>query len=240
MLEALKSISTSYRISRGDGRPFLRYPRTARHYRCPERHEFMKKIVSLFSRNFDTEVNDRKVRDEVMPAAQWVADGEGVATRKWDGMAVLVKDGKVFKRYDAKSGRTPPADFVPAQPAPDPVSKHWPGWVPATKSDRPINESIAWAKENLFLGEVPDGTYESVGPLIGTRHGPNPENLTEQRLVVHGDDKMPDAPRDYDGIMEYLRDKPIEGIVWHHPDGRMAKIKKKDFPYLGYEPKPRM
>ena len=22
---------------------------------------------------------------------------------------------------------------------------------------------------------------------------------------------------------------PIEGIVWHHPDGRMAKIKARDF-----------
>jgi hypothetical protein len=25
--------------------------------------------------------------------------------------------------------------------------------------------------------------------------------------------------------------KDIEGIVWHHPDGRMVKIKKKDFGY---------
>jgi hypothetical protein len=30
--------------------------------------------------------------------------------------------------------------------------------------------------------------------------------------------------------MDYLRDKPIEGIVWHHEDGRMVKIKKADFP----------
>jgi hypothetical protein len=213
----------------------------------------MRKIVSLFARNFDTAVDDRKVRNEVMPAAQWVADGEGVATRKWDGMAVLVKDGAVFKRHDAKNGKTPPPDFVPAQPEPDPVSKHWPGWVPVGKGDRPVNESMAWARANMFPdGVVADGAYEAVGPLIGTRHGKNPENLTEQRLVVHGSNLLPDAPRDYDGLMAY-RAAPavrrrseaarlcpstrydglpkIEGIVWHHPDGRMAKIKKMDFPY---------
>lgn len=192
----------------------------------------MKKIVSLFARNFGTAVNDRKVRDEVMPEAAWVAAGEGEATRKWDGQAVLVEGGKAFKRYDAKPGRTPPADFRPVQPDPDPNTGHWPGWVPVTPNDRPINLSLAWGSANLFGGDpVADGTYEAVGPLIGTRHGANPEGLTEQILVVHGADKLPDAPRDFAGLMEYLRDKDIEGIVWHHPDGRRAKIKKKDFPY---------
>jgi hypothetical protein len=31
------------------------------------------------------------------------------------------------------------------------------------------------------------------------------------------------------GIAQYLREHDIKGIVWHHPDGRMAKIKGKDF-----------
>jgi hypothetical protein len=75
----------------------------------------MKKIISLFQRNYE---GNRKVRDEVTPGAQWVIDGEGKATRKWDGLAVLVKDGVVFRRYDAKTGRTPPAGFIPAQPSP--------------------------------------------------------------------------------------------------------------------------
>lgn len=198
----------------------------------------MRKIVSLFARNFDTEVDDRKVRDEVTPEADWVSRGEGVATRKWDGMAVLVRDGAAFKRFDAKTGRTPPPDFVPAQPEPDPTSGHWPGWVPVTSSDRPVNLSLAWARANLFPdGVVPDGTYEAVGPLIGTRHGKNPERLDEQRLVPHGVDLLADAPRDYEGLMAYLRDREIEGIVWHHPDGRRAKIKRADFPF-GRDPAP--
>ena len=27
-----------------------------------------------------------------------------------------------------------------------------------------------------------------------------------------------------------LKGQGVEGIVWHHPDGRMAKLKGRDFP----------
>jgi len=39
----------------------------------------MKKIPSLFQRNYD---GDRLVRDEVVPGAEWVMAGEGTATRQ--------------------------------------------------------------------------------------------------------------------------------------------------------------
>ena len=194
----------------------------------------MRKIPSLFVRDFSVRWPDggHRVRDEVNPECAWVAAGEGRATRKWDGQAVLVKDGLVFVRHDAKRGRTPPAEFVPAQPAPDPVSGHWPGWVPATgPAARYVLEAIEWARETLFDDRpVPDGTYEAVGPSIATRHGVNPERLERHVLVAHGADAV-DAPRDFGGLLEWLRGLPIEGVVWHHPDGRMAKIKKADFPY---------
>jgi hypothetical protein len=186
----------------------------------------MKKIMSLFQRNYE---GDRKVRDEVTPGAEWVIEGEGTATRKWDGLAVLVKDGIVYKRYDAKTGRTPPQDFVPAQPSPDPVSGHWPGWVRTDGPDsRIIREAVAMASDRYPQG-VPDGTYEVCGPKIGTRHGANPEGLTEHILIPHGKDLLEDCPRNFADLKVYLRDKPIEGIVWHHSDGRMVKIKKADF-----------
>ncbi|MFE3378778.1 hypothetical protein [Streptomyces anulatus] len=38
------------------------------------------------------------------------------------------------------------------------------------------------------------------------------------------------APRDYAGLHEWLHARPYEGIVWHHPDGRMAKIRSRYFP----------
>lgn len=190
----------------------------------------MKKIISLFQRNYDT---DRKVRNEVTQGAEWVTSGEGIATRKYDGMAVLIMNGIVYRRYDAKAGRTPPENFIPCEPAPDLNTGHWAGWVLAQGNDAErIFDCIAWGRLNLVDdGELADGTYEACHPKIGTRHGANPENLDHPILVKHGADVIENCPRDFDGIKNFLSDKNIEGIVWHHEDGRMAKIKKSDFGY---------
>ncbi|MFF0467058.1 hypothetical protein ACFYPX_06380 [Micromonospora zamorensis] len=38
------------------------------------------------------------------------------------------------------------------------------------------------------------------------------------------------APLDHDGLRAWLLAHPDwEGVVWHHPDGRMAKLKRRDF-----------
>ena len=194
----------------------------------------MQKIPSLFQRNYE---GNRKVRDEVVPGSEWVAQGEGTATRKWDGVAVLVRDGNVFKRFDAKAGRTQPDGFEPLQPAPDPNTGHWPGWVPTQlPDDRWILEGIAWGKTFRYPLGIPEGTYEVCGPRIGTRHGANPEQLTEHILIPHGQDTLDDCPRTYPELQTYLHARQIEGVVWHHPDGRMVKIKKMDFPKPGLVP----
>lgn len=184
----------------------------------------MKKIISLFKRDYE---GDRKVVDAVTEGAEWVTNGEGYATRKWDGLAVMIDGDSVYIRYDAKKGRTPPVGFKPAQPEPDPVTLHWPGWVPLDNSRK---AQITEALENSDMSSG-DGTYELCGPKVGTRHGANPEQLDKHILVPHGKDVLSDCPRDYQGIMEYLRDKNIEGIVFYHPNGNMVKIKKADFPY---------
>lgn len=49
-------------------------------------------------------------------------------------------------------------------------------------------------------------------------------------MVAHKDaDQYPDFPRTFEAIKERLYAEKIEGVVWHHPDGRMVKIKRKDF-----------
>lgn len=186
----------------------------------------MKKIKSLFKRNYE---GNRQVYDCVVEGAEWVVNGEGIATRKWDGMAVMVKDGVVYARYDAKAGRTPPEGFMPAQPEPDAETGHWPGWV--ITSDLRIMDGIQWGIANLFDGgPVTDGTYEVCGPKIGTRHGANPEGLATHILVPHGAEQLPDFPRTFAEIRDYFTANPmIEGVVWHHPDGDMVKIKISDF-----------
>lgn len=181
----------------------------------------MQKIISLFQRNYE---GDRLVRDEVVPGAEWVIAGEGIATVKLDGTACLVRDGLLYKRYDAKHGKQPPANFVAAQ-EPDPNTGHWPGWIPVDFS-RPENK---WHEE-AFGGDplgVPfaDGTYELCGPKVQG----NPEGYGYHVLVRHGAIPCPFSPRGFESLREWFKGKDIEGIVWHHPDGRMVKIKKKDF-----------
>lgn len=175
----------------------------------------MKKIVSLFQRNYE---GDRLVRDEVVPGAEWVLQGEGVATRKFDGTCCLIQEGRFYKRYDAKKGRTPPAGFIPAQ-EPDPVTGHYPGWV--LVGDLPEDR---WHKE-AFDPSLPDGTYELCGPKVQG----NPENKQQHVLVRHGAEVINDCPRNFAELKAWFAGRDIEGIVWHHPDGRMVKIKSKDF-----------
>ncbi len=185
----------------------------------------MKKIISLFQRNYD---GDRLVRDEVTPGAEWVIAGGGIATRKYDGTCCLVKDGILYKRYDAKHGKTPPAGFVPAQ-EPDPVTGHWPGWLAVSETD-PADQyhRLAWqnwSEDEAGGGGIPvDDTYELCGPKVQG----NLEGLGFHQLIRHGIDLLK-APRTFAELRDYLGDGLIEGIVWHHPDERMVKIKAKDF-----------
>lgn len=183
----------------------------------------MQKIISLFQRNYD---GDRLVRDEVTPGAEWVINGEGIATRKWDGTCCLIDKGQLFKRYDAKKGKTPPEGFIPAQ-EPDSVTGHWPGWVKvgSDKEDKYHREGFDNSKDgNVYL---PDGTYELVGPKING----NKDGHEKHYLIPHGDERFSTTPRTFNELKEWFDGRSIEGIVWHHPDGRMVKIKKKDFGY---------
>lgn len=175
----------------------------------------MQKIPSLFARDYH---DTRLVFNKVVPGAEWVVCGEGVATRKFDGTCCMVRDGVLYRRYDATAEKAPPPGFLPAQ-EPDPVTGHWPGWVQVGEGPDDI-----WHRE-AFTGLESDGTYELCGPKVQG----NPEGFDRHILVRHGQEIFPDAPRTYEALRTYLMARNIEGIVWHHPDGRMVKIKRKDF-----------
>jgi hypothetical protein len=64
----------------------------------------MQKIPCLFQRD-QSQGRDTLVRDEVTPGCEWVLEGEGIATRKWDGTCCLIRDGKLYKRYEVKRGK---------------------------------------------------------------------------------------------------------------------------------------
>ena len=181
----------------------------------------MKKIISLFQRNYE---GDRLVRNEVVPGAEWVIAGEGVATRKWDGTPCLFQGGQWFKRYDVKKGRSVPVDAIPCQD-PDPVTFHWPHWIPVSGSPED-----KWIKEAaLQVTDASDGdTYEAIGPKINGGNDGYPKD--SHVMAKHGNVEFRDCPRDFKGLKEWFTKwDGVEGIVWHHPDGRMVKIKRKDF-----------
>jgi hypothetical protein len=190
----------------------------------------MKKIISLFMRNYE---GDRLVRDEVVPGAEWVLSGEGVATRKFDGTCCLVRDGKLFKRYEVKAGGKSPPDFEPANDVDDQTGKQQ-GWVPV-REGRPDDKwhLQAWNNQPTLHGLHGESTFELCGPKV--QGNPEKEYVESEVgpnmhvLIPHGKFVLGDAPRTFSVIKEYLEANNFEGIVWWHPDGRMVKIKGKDF-----------
>lgn len=188
----------------------------------------MKKIISLFQRNYD---GDRLVRNEIVPGAEWVIAGEGIPTRKLDGTCCMIREGKLYKRYEIKVGGKAPTNFEPASEVDENTGKQQ-GWL--SVGDGPEDK---WHREALAaispeaLAKIELATFELLGPKIQG----NPEGYERHTLVNHRDREVlrlvPEPPRDFDGIKAYLAELPlsIEGIVWHHEDGRMVKIKAKDF-----------
>ncbi len=159
-----------------------------------------------------------RVIDKVKEGCEWVFAGEGIATRKIDGTSCLVRDSRLYKRREVRPGDPLPEGFEMADH--DLETGKFIGWLPVTdaKDDK-------WHRE-AFNQAYPEGTYELVGPKIQG----NPEMYDNHILVSHRETgTLPDAPRTFTGLKEYLAGKDIEGIVFHHPDGRMAKIKLKDF-----------
>lgn len=189
----------------------------------------MKKIPTLFRRDPD---DLKHVLPEVTPGCEWVLKGEGVATRKFDGTCVLVRGGGMFARREVKPGKQPPALFEEVDH--DDVTGKSVGWVPCTDTAEYARHWEAYRNRSEGgSARLPDGTYELCGPKVNG----NPEGLEIHVLIPHGDDVVPDVllpdtsvERQFEALGMLLRmNAPMEGIVWHHPDGRMAKLKRRDF-----------
>lgn len=186
----------------------------------------MKKIPTLFVRDFEGSPPGRYVTEEVSPGCEWVLAGEGRATRKYDGTCVMIDNqGDAWARREIKEGKAPPARWVEVDH--DETTGKRIGYEPAEQSS--FARFIAQALE---LGPPPSGTYELCGPKVNG----NPEDLAEHVLISHESAhhySAMDHPQGYDELRSALTAMSWEGIVWHHPDGRMAKLKKRDFRLSG-------
>lgn len=177
----------------------------------------MKKIPTLFVRDPE----DRKhVLNEVTPGCEWVLADEGTATRKYDGTCCLVYCGDLWKRHEVKPGKMAPAGFEAIST--DENTGKTVGWVPV--GDGPEDQ---WHREAFAHSAYwPDGTYELLGPKVQG----NPEGVEVHVLQPHDRaEAFLDLPLHFGGLRDWLLAREYEGIVWHHPDGRMAKLKKRDF-----------
>jgi hypothetical protein len=169
----------------------------------------VEKIPTMYPRD------EAKKGHPVMPGVKlecaWAEAGEGVATRKLDGTNVKIEAGKLLKRQKPKSGVYDEAAYAEAMRG-DPGDKY------------------IWEAFDALPSKL-DGIYEAVGPKIQG----NPEGYESHTLVrvVPAADELAipvdHLVRTFEGLKAFLADRNYEGIVFHHPDGRFAKIKRRDF-----------
>lgn len=197
----------------------------------------MRKIPTLFVRDFTEPSNGRYVTSEVTSGCEWVLAGEGEPTRKYDGTCVMLDEGgEWWARREVKPHQSTPRIFVPTET--DTTTGKVVGWTPIDQSafvkyhTQAVESHVERRPgHQLFL----PGTYELCGPKVNG----NPEDYTRHLLVRHADAEVLDLTEDGPGpytadeighMVRWAGERGWEGIVWHHPDGRMAKLKRRDFP----------
>lgn len=183
----------------------------------------MRKIPTLFKRDPE---DMRRVLPEVTPGCEWVLAGEGIGTRKYDGTCVMLDaDGRWWARREVKPDKQSPPEFVVADY--DENTGKTVGWEPIEQSPfaKFHAEALDWQTE--FKHEA--GTYELLGPKINR----DPEGCGRHWLIKHAEAEVllgPAVRLTYEDCRAMLTGGfEFEGIVWHHPDGRMAKLKVRDF-----------
>jgi hypothetical protein len=184
----------------------------------------MKKISTLFKKNPE---NLGLVINEINPENQWVFDGDGIPTRKYDGTSTAIINGEIYKRYDVKKGRQVPEGAIPCQEA-DLITGHHPHWLKCSHDKNEDKYFFEGYNSLSELGKFEDGTYE----LIGEKVQGNPEKIQGHHLVKHGAKVLQGLinPMTFENLKEYLEKVDIEGIVFHNKyDGRMCKLRKSDF-----------
>lgn len=189
----------------------------------------MNKIPTLFVRDPN---NRAYVLPEVTPGCEWVVNGEGRPTRKYDGTCVMYDGERWWARREVKPGKTPPPSYQPIST--DDVTGRTVGWEPIEQSAfAKYHGQAVWEVEDGQRSPAPwrVGTYELIGPKING----NPEMWPNHELIAHaGAEELTVPDRSYEAIRAVVRvladESHCEGLVFHHADGRMAKIKARDFP----------
>jgi hypothetical protein len=184
----------------------------------------MEKIPTIFDRG-----DNFKVIPKPRAGCEWVFAGEGRPTEKLDGtnIRLTIRSGQVVRVEKRRN----PSKAQKQQGVVD-------GWYVDADEYGKEDKWIFEAVRGTDVSRWPDGEHpaEALGPNIQG----NPLGLT-RHLCAPFNLEIPvfeEVPRTYEGLREMFRGLQslfapghlAEGIVFHHPDGRRAKIKRKDFP----------
>jgi len=184
----------------------------------------MEKIKTIFELDYSS--GKRVVtKNPNLETAGFVFENKGIARRKLNGSCCIVIGSNLFKRSTLKSTKPYPEEFIEVDL--DMNTEKIFGWVPVDFND-PCNKYHAQAWEdyiNRQYGYPKTGTCELVGPKVQG----NPEIYKRHTLVFHDETEVfTDVPLDFDGMKAWMLGRDIEGIVFHGPEGQMAKIRQED------------
>lgn len=204
----------------------------------------MKKISTLFVIDRENDI----ITNVVRPENQWVLDGEGFASIKFDGTSCYFKNGQLYRRFDKKLTkfwyierqkalkkhksfvpklhmfRTLPEGAIACNETFDPVTYHWPHWIPVSENN-PADQFHIEGWKNFQGNLEDDQTYELVGPSFAT----NPYGLNQHELWKHGSIVVEIKDRSFEALKELILSMNEEGLIFTHSDGRMCKLRRGDF-----------
>jgi len=185
----------------------------------------MRKIFTIFDRNWET---DRKVNEKLIVDFNFE---EAIATEKLDGMNIrLTVRGGTIVRVEKRRN---PSKIQKQKGITEP-------WYVDADAFASQDKWIFDAVKNTDFTEVRDGEWSA--EAIGKNIQGNPLNLENNQVFLFSLPEWKEriifnnVPYTYEGLRTFLKDQkslighdaPIEGIVWHHPNGDMVKIKRKD------------
>lgn len=186
----------------------------------------MRKIKTIFDRNWE---GNRKVNSKLVVDFDFE---NATATEKLDGMNIRVTvRHQIVVRVEKR--RNP--NKVQKQKG---ITDPW--YIDAdefSSEDKWIFDAV----KNTDFSEVPDGEWSA--EALGKNIQGNPLKLDNNQVFIFSLPQwrkkitLENVPCNYDKLKKWLpkqksklgNNAGIEGIVWHHPNGEMVKIKLKDF-----------
>ena len=211
----------------------------------------MRSIPTIFCWDKET----RMVSSKPLHLVEWVFLGKGTATRKYDGVAIRVERGKVFRHYEWREGEQAPPGFIRCED-PNPKRPHasLPGWVPVPDTflthpkgtdEKALKEAWEWLladlkkiafnnkKETKVVNQYAPAPAEFVPEipdgtyeLCGPKIHGNHEGFKTHVLLRHGTDVVSSVPRTYEKLRKFLETFDGEGIVWHYKFGNTVLMAK--------------